>query len=107
MARRLKLESAVVVGLVSSTLYTILVAPGLPESRPWFLPLAVLGMLSSIGGLISRRLGHGRLAGVGYCAAALTPNAIYVVNALVLAIGVAALLGINSEELGSSSRTHE
>lgn len=94
MRRQFLIELALVVSLSASTLFTILVTPGIPSSRPWILPVALGAMVAGVLGLVLRSRGRGRLAGACYCLAALAPNALYVINILVLAAGIAALAGM-------------
>lgn len=94
MRKQFSIEFVLVVSLLASTLYTILVAPGIPSARPWILPAALGAMVAGVIGLVLRARGRGRLAGLAYCLAALAPNGLYVVNILVFAAGMAALAGV-------------
>jgi hypothetical protein len=94
MRRQFLIEFALIVSLLASTSYTIVVAPGIPSSRPWILPVALGAMAAGVLGLVVRSRGRGRLAGACYCLAALAPNGLYVTNVLVLAAGIAALAGV-------------
>jgi len=105
MRRQFSIEVVLVVSLSASTLYTILVAPGIPSTRPWILPAALGAMVAGVLGLILRVRGRGRLAGASYCLAALAPNGLYVINILVLAAGIAALAGVTVNRLARNEST--
>lgn len=94
MRREFAIESAVVVALISATLYTLVVEPGIPTSRPWIVPLAVGALVSGLLGVVLRLKDRSRRAGLFYCLAALAPNGLYAINIIMLAVGLLALTGV-------------
>lgn len=95
MHKQLAIESAIVGVLIVSMAYTMLVAPGMPSDRPWLLPLGVVAVLAGAAGIALRRRGNAKVAGLLYCVAALAPNGLYLINAILLAAGIAAVAGVS------------
>lgn len=95
MRKQVIFEGVVIASLIGSTIFTLFVEPGVPDTRTWLLGVGLISIGAGIFGVIARIRGRGRIAGAFYLVAAAAPNALYLINIVVLGMAFAALLAIN------------
>lgn len=106
-AIQLAVEATAVLLVVGFSVATLVLVPGLLDARPWILPAFVVASVSGFVGLGLRYWGKGRLAGIAYVLASLSPNGALVFNAILLGVAVAAICGVDLTRRTKHDSTHQ